>query len=300
MTTNPAVCRWAGPLLALAAQEGIPASELDTFVSAALCQIHKESQGDPTATNPRSGAWGLTQQMPGWWKKRWAEQPGGKGNLAWHLTLYVRAMQSFLRQTGGYLPTAGLCWASGARAVQVWVQGAGHQDGTGVVDPVQKDKDGNPKRYDYLAKHLPYFHHVYGELYPAYSAWFAGWVGAGKPTAAASLVVAGHNNTSIPFARTDGISPASPLASPYDGRHRFKGTARLFEPAVAGVGGDVDAALLRASDFAPDLSTWGKTLRDGLLVVAFTLGGALLLHGAAPRLAQQLQRQQLQRQGAFQ
>lgn len=295
MSANPNVCRWAGPLLTLALAEGVSPSDVDTFVAAALCQIHKESLGDPEATNKKSGAWGLTQQMPGWWKKRWAEQSGGKGNLSWHLTLYIRAMQGFLKQTGGYLPTAGLCWASGARAAQVWAEGAGNDDGTNVLDPVQKGKDGKPKSYPWLSKHLPYFHYVYTELFPAYSAWFAGWISAGKPTQVANLTVAGHTNTNVPFAKAD-IAPGSPLASPYDGKHRFKGSARLYQPAVAGVGGDVDAALLRASDFPPELAGWGRALVNGAMLVVVTVGGAALLAEAAPGFVARFQR--LQPQGA--
>jgi hypothetical protein len=286
MNVIPDVCRWAGPLLTLALAEGVSPSEVDTFVAAALCQIHKESQGKPEATNPGSGAWGLTQQLPGFFKAQWAKERGGKGNVGWHLLIYVRAMQGFLRQTGGYLPTAGLCWASGARAAQVWAEGHGNDDGSGVLDPVKKDKTGKPKSYRWLSKHLPYFHYVYTELFPIYSAWFAGWVAAGKPTATASITVAGHVNTGVPFAKTD-IAPGSPLASPYDGRHRFKGASRLYQPAVAGVGGDVDAALLRASDFPPELATWGRALVNGVMVVVVTVGGALILHGAAPKLVQQ-------------
>ena len=65
-TFIPNVERWRNDVVAAIAAYGGPASEVDLF----LTIMHRESRGQPDATNPTSGAAGLMQHMPQYWDQR--------------------------------------------------------------------------------------------------------------------------------------------------------------------------------------------------------------------------------------
>ena len=65
-TFIPNVERWRDDVVAAIAAYGGPASDVDLF----LTIMHRESRGQPDATNPTSGAAGLMQHMPQYWDQR--------------------------------------------------------------------------------------------------------------------------------------------------------------------------------------------------------------------------------------
>ena len=65
-TFIPNVERWRDDVVAAIAAYGGPASDVDLF----LTIMHRESRGQPEATNPTSGAAGLMQHMPQYWDQR--------------------------------------------------------------------------------------------------------------------------------------------------------------------------------------------------------------------------------------
>ena len=65
-TFVPNVERWRDDVVAAIAAYGGPASDVDLF----LTIMHRESRGQPEATNPTSGAAGLMQHMPQYWDQR--------------------------------------------------------------------------------------------------------------------------------------------------------------------------------------------------------------------------------------
>ena len=65
-TFIPNVERWRDDVVAAIATYGGPASDVDLF----LTIMHRESRGQPEATNPTSGAAGLMQHMPQYWDQR--------------------------------------------------------------------------------------------------------------------------------------------------------------------------------------------------------------------------------------
>ena len=65
-TFVPNVERWRDDVAAAIAAYGGPASDVDLF----LTIMHRESRGQPEATNPTSGAAGLMQHMPQYWDQR--------------------------------------------------------------------------------------------------------------------------------------------------------------------------------------------------------------------------------------
>ena len=65
-TFIPNVERWRDDVVAAIAAYGGPASDVDLF----LTIMHRESRGQPEATNPSSGAAGLMQHMPQYWDQR--------------------------------------------------------------------------------------------------------------------------------------------------------------------------------------------------------------------------------------
>ena len=65
-TFIPNVERWRDDVVAAIAAYGGPANEIDLF----LTIMHRESRGQPDATNPSSGAAGLMQHMPQYWDQR--------------------------------------------------------------------------------------------------------------------------------------------------------------------------------------------------------------------------------------
>tara|TARA_E500000331_G_scaffold64380_1_gene59086 strand:+ start:1380 stop:2081 length:702 start_codon:yes stop_codon:yes gene_type:complete len=65
-TFIPNVERWRNDVVAAIAAYGGPANEVDLF----LTIMHRESRGQPDATNPTSGAAGLMQHMPQYWDQR--------------------------------------------------------------------------------------------------------------------------------------------------------------------------------------------------------------------------------------
>ena len=65
-TFIPNVERWRDDVVAAIAAYGGPSSDVDLF----LTIMHRESRGQPEATNPSSGAAGLMQHMPQYWDQR--------------------------------------------------------------------------------------------------------------------------------------------------------------------------------------------------------------------------------------
>ena len=65
-TFVPSVERWRDDVVAAIAAYGGPVSDVDLF----LTIMHRESRGQPEATNPTSGAAGLMQHMPQYWDQR--------------------------------------------------------------------------------------------------------------------------------------------------------------------------------------------------------------------------------------
>ena len=65
-TFIPNVERWRDDVVAAIAAYGGPATDVDLF----LTIMHRESRGQPDATNPTSGAAGLMQHMPQYWDQR--------------------------------------------------------------------------------------------------------------------------------------------------------------------------------------------------------------------------------------
>jgi hypothetical protein len=231
---RPKVVRWAALIEELARAQGLP----EGFVVAALCAVHKESGGDPTALNA-SGAHGLTQQKPKWFDRRYT-------NPREHLAAYVRVMAGYLKQARGYLPTANFAWASGPAAVAIWTQ-------TGQTWGVFKNAGGKSvtipqdKAATWVPTHLEYVDHLYEALWPLYSGWYAGWKAAGRPVTKAT--VEGPHKGQLTLAVD--VAPGASSPSPYDGTHRWLGFERRYDRSEAQANGYRPEALAPSQDIVP-------------------------------------------------
>ncbi len=244
MSVDSNVVRWMALGWDVITKAGVSQDRAPELLAALLCVMHKESRGVPTATNKKTKAWSLTQQMPRWFKDKWQGRPG---DLRLHLEIWVRTMLDYLDDTGGYLPTAQFCWASGQGAVSHWVK-----TGTttkGVTVKGQK----KTRNFSWVPTHLAYIDHLYGELWPAYSAVVSGWLGAGMPLEGQGTVtVKGHANIILFPAR---VAVGAPMPKPYDGAHRISGYHRVFDPSEVQIAGakpvTIGEAMASAQDALP-------------------------------------------------
>lgn len=260
---SPTVTRWMALLWEQIQRANVPAQQAPMVLAVGLCVIHKESAGKPDARNASTGAWSLTQQVPKWYEKRWG---GDRHDMRRHLEVWLEDLLRYVGMTGGYLPTANLCWASGARAAQVWVQ-------TGAIEETVK---GKVKKYSWVPKHLAYVDHLYDVLFPIYSAIAAGWLAAGAPAAPGEV-----NGRPWPLATPTPAGPPQP--SPYDGSHRWAGgLVRAFDApnlAVLNGGQPVTVAQAEAPSVAalPGGGGAGRVIAGlgllGLGVLALKAGG---------------------------
>ncbi len=235
---SPNVTRWAYHILKAAQASGVGADLVDDLAVAMLCMTHKESRGIYNLTNKTSTkAFGPMQQLPDFYGEKWeAATDGGKHSPDTHFRLSADVLEDHLRKTGGYMPTASFAYGSGGGGVAAWIE-------QGVPVPIIKGPDGKDRELKYIATHLEYYDLLYRNLWGPYSAWFAGWVKAGKPLYVSEVEVGPTKSDKAQVTLADHGSPehkADPMPNPYDGKHRWNGKERLYEPAKAGGGKNID------------------------------------------------------------
>jgi hypothetical protein len=272
---NPNVTRWAYHITKAALASGVPSDQVDDLAAAMLCMTHKESRGLYNLTSKaKTKAFGPMQQLPEFYQKLWdAASDGGKHSPDTHFRLAADVLEDNLKSAGGYLPSACMAYGSGGGGVAAWIE-------QGVPAPIIKGKDGKERTLAYVGTHLDYYDKMFRDLWGPYSAWYAGWVAAGKPLYVADVEVGPKKSDMAQVTLADHGAPehkGSPMPNPYDGKHRWKGKERLYEPAVAGGGKDLDPSKVAE----PGAESTTISLSDGgvaALGVAFgTLAAALLV-----------------------
>jgi len=234
---SPNVTRWAPLVVQSLREAGIPEKDLAQWTAAGLALIQYESRGNPEAQHGGTGAYGLTQQIAKW-------HPQHRGNPLEHLRHWGRSMAKYYKgNTAGSIPSTLLMWGSGPGAVRALVE-SGETVHNKVILHLRNIEDMTS-----------------GATWRAYSSWLHGWTAAGSPT---TPTRAGGKNYDL--ARS-GITPGSPLASPWTGRIVWRGKSRTV--GKAGPGGVTGLQLgSKLPAFLPLLGL------GALLLALFTWWGA--------------------------
>lgn len=275
-TINPNVTRWAYLLDQEALSAGLEPAEV---VPLALAIISKESQGLPDARNPDSNAVGLGQQFA-WYKKpspRAGERyfgAGPKGGpftppwtsreaefmpglpVTWDPRDQVRAiiqgLNHYLKsasRTNGDLDSAWLAYAAGGGNLLKFILGADDNHAARFASNYAPD----------LIKRTE-----------AYSAWYAGWARAGRPTTTATVASGEGTRFTVTVARHD-VPLGEPLDSPFDGNFHWGGKSRKAGPV--GPDGADPEDVPRASADAQSAAHTTEQLAAGALTVGLVLLG---------------------------
>lgn len=234
----PSVTRWAFLMDKAWKDKGFHPPEMTPF---ALSMIHKESLGNPGAHNERENAIGIGQQWAWVGKKKYHPgeppytHPDGKINgykVSWNPVDQTKAIAGVVgdhmkKRTNGHLPSAWLAYASGGGTFGKFVRG---------------DRDHPRVAYN----------EALIKLHDMYSAWYDGWVKAGRPVHRESVKSGEGKSFSVTLADHD-VPLGDKLENPFDGKWHWRGSDRETGP-VAGGGGKSASGL---SGKLPALAGWG-------------------------------------------
>jgi hypothetical protein len=267
---HPNVTRWAPHVEAAWEELGRHAP---SYVPLTLGQIHKESLGNPAARNKSSNAIGLGQQFiyidgkhyrpksPPW------THPDGAimgFPVTWDPEDQIMATAGLVnhhlkRNTDGHLPTAAWAYASGPGNVQKVLDGESGKPG--FEDP--------QVALTHLNTYLPNL----SKKWDDYSAWYTGWIKAGRPRSFGSVKSGDGKTYRYNFAKHD-VRQGPRMRSPFDGQIIWRGQQAELGPN--GPSGGVDPKTLKPTGLLSGLRTGRGTTIVVSVVAGLAVGGSVL------------------------